>query len=191
MRGIAATTLAAALLAALAVLAGPAAADPPSSSGVVERFLVPEVLLFPDFEHSLVAYVNITRDDFCSGSGGPQADWNILLVSSPSSAELVRIQAPEMPIHLHRFEGTPLGPCDPAIEEEPSLVGTADVVLNDNELCPCQNNRTNSFGHRGHGTMSAPDGAAWRYSWNWRGLIDKEDGFRIANEQYVLLPVGG
>lgn len=182
---------AAVALTGLVVLAGPASADPPASSGVVERFVAPEFLLFPDFEHGLAGYVNITRDEFCTGSGGPQADWNFLLITSPSSAELIRVQAPDQPIYLHRITGEIQGPCDANIEDEPSFVGTVDVVLNDNELCPCQNNRTNSFGDRGHGVVYDADGGAWHYSWNWRAQINQQDEFRVVTQKYVLHPIGG
>ncbi|HEX6228365.1 MAG TPA: hypothetical protein VFZ41_02760 [Solirubrobacterales bacterium] len=178
-------------LAALVASAGPAAADPPASSGVVERFVAQEFLLFPDFEHGLAVYVNITKEEVCTGTGGPQADWNFLLIASPSSAELIRVQAPDQPIYLHRITGETQGPCDPNIEDEPAFVGTVDVVLNDNELCPCQNNRTNSFGDRGHGVVYDTDGGAWHYSWTWRAQINEQDEFRVVTETYVLHPVGG
>lgn len=185
--------LAVAIMGALliAVAAAPAAADPPASSGVVQRFVAQDFVAFPDFEHGLAVFVNVSRDDLCDASGGPQADWNVLLVTSPSSAELMRVQAPEMPIYLYRFTGAPEGPCVEEIEDDPALTGTVDAVINDNELCPCQNNRTNSFGDRGVGTVYDGAGSAWHYSWNWRALIDQEDMFRVASEKYVLHPVGG
>ena len=169
-------------------LASPAAADPPASSGVVERTAGPDFLLFPDLDNGFVVFVNISREDFC-GAGGAQEDWNFQFVNSPSAAQLLRIQAPDMPIYLHRFseDVPPLGgPCEDS-QEEPAFVGTVSATLNDNETCPCQNNRTNSFGHRGEGTVySMGDGGAWHYSWNLRVLVDKNDEFRVTTEKFIF-----
>ena len=180
-----------AILAAFVAFASPAVADPPDSSGVVERLVIPDFTIVLDADEGFVVFVNITRDDFCD-SGGPQEDWNFHLVNSPSGALVARIQAEDVPVYLHPLnEGVPpfVGPCEDS-QEEPAFVGTADVTLNDNDVF-VSGGRTNSFGQRGHGIVyAADDGSAWHYSWTSRAHIDKDGVFRFTAENSSFHPFG-
>jgi hypothetical protein len=174
-------------------LTGQATADPPESSGIVARFLHPGIVLFPDPEHGLAVFVNMSRKDLCSGAMAGEVDLDFKFVDTPSSAQLELMKGSNVPVYLHPIDGAPPpSPCHEAIADKPAFVGTVDIVSNDNETCPCQNNRTNSFGRRGGGTVySTADGSRWHYAWHWRFLIDKNDEFRVATQSYRLHPVGG
>jgi hypothetical protein len=178
--------------AAFVAVASPAAADPPDSSGVVERLVVPDFTIFLDVDEGFVVFVNITRDDFCNEVGGPQEDWNFHLVNSPTGVLLARIQAEDVPIYLHPLnEGVPpfVGPCEDS-QEEPAFVGTADVTLTDNDVF-VSGGRTNSFGQLGRGIVFATDnGSAWHYSWTLRALIDRDGGLTFKVETSSFHPIG-
>jgi len=180
-----------AIPAAFVAFASPAVADPPDSSGVVERLVIPDFTLLADVDEGLALFVNISRDDLCD-SGDPQEDWNFHLVNSPPGALVARIQAPDVPIYLYPFnEDVPpfVGPCEDT-QEEPAFVGTADVTLNDNDVF-VSGGRTDSFGNRGQGIVySTDDGSAWHYSWTARYLIDRDGVFTVAVENTSLHPIG-
>lgn len=55
----------------LGMLAGPAAADPPPSSGTVERFIVTDGFgILADFQNGYWVVANITREGFCDWLAG-------------------------------------------------------------------------------------------------------------------------
>jgi hypothetical protein len=180
-----------AIPAAFVAFASPAVADPPDSSGVVERLVIPDITLFADVDEGFVVFVNISRDDFCD-SGDPQEDWNFHLVNSPPGALLGLRQAEDVPVYLYPFnEGVPplVGPCEDT-QEEPAFVGTADVTLTDNDVF-VSGGRTDSFGEAGRGIVySTDDGSAWHYSWAVRLLIDRDGVFRVATENSSFHPIG-
>ncbi len=147
----------------------PALADPPETSEE------PIFVLFPDFEHDMVVFWNITRADFC--------DWSdIGFEGDPPVIELVEAKGKETgqgafvaswqasrDLELWKLDdpGNPQNACaDTDGQDGPWASGSARVTGNDNDL-DVSGTRRNSFGHRGQGKVTDVSGDRWHYSWNF------------------------
>jgi hypothetical protein len=192
MRKTAATIAALSLLLALA--ATPASAAPPET--VDEPFF----FIFPDVENGFIVFWNITRDDFC--------DWEASeFEGDPPVTHLVSVtynETPKGPV-VFRFSDTShlelwtidadadlSGPCqDTDASFEPWASGGGRASQNDNDLdhdasVAAGLHRTNSFGHRGQGTVRDASGDAWHYSWVSRAQRDSTGESRTLVERAEL-----
>jgi hypothetical protein len=193
----------AAVIAALALLMTVAAV--PASAATPERSQESIFLIFPDLNHDLVVFWNITRDDFCAWqAGGFQGE--------PPVTQLVPAQfnaTPTGPVifswsatsHLELWTldaGADLsGPCqDTDDSTAPWAVGTAHAANTDNDLdhgasVDAGLNRTDSYGNRGEGTVWDASGDAWHYSWVFRALNDRNHVYReVVPQRSVLTRLG-
>ncbi len=170
------------LVALLLVLAVSA----PASAGPPERTEDPWVNVFWDVEHELVVFWNITRDDFCAWeaggfTGAPPVDRLVpaQYIETANGAVVSKTRATST-LELWALDADAdfSGLCaDTDDSSAPWAVGSAQVTANDNDLF-VSGSRTNSFGDRGHGSVWDAAGAAWRYSWTFRALIDRDFDFR-------------
>jgi hypothetical protein len=178
----------------LGTFGGPAEADPPPSSGVVQRFIVTEGFgVFPDFENGFWVFANITRQGFCAWLAGgmveppPALTEDFIQEVDTGSALVVLVKPGIFPIALHPMTS----PDDPCGGSEPDswATGEAQAIINDNDV-EVSGTRTNSFGDHGQGTVVDADGVAWHYSWNTRLQIKKDGEFRIVSEVRTLKKAG-
>ena len=175
------------------VLVGGAFADPPPSSGAVERVVVSDSFgVFPDFEHGFWVFANIERADFCAWIGGGEVgpppvltDDFLQLVNTGAGAIVLLGKLDSEPIALHQMIGS--GAPDPCAgsASEPWAEGTARVMLNDNDL-EFSGGRTNSFGVKGMASVVDATGQAWTYAWVNRLQISKDGEFRLVVENFRL-----
>lgn len=172
------------LLMTLAVV--PAQADPP------EQADVPFIVLFPDFEHDVAVFWNISRDDFCAWlADGAQGEPPAIEPVSASFHEtgqgaVVGSYQATRPLELWVINdpANPVGPCeDTAGQDGPLAIGHAKVTSNDNDL-DVSGTRTNAFGDRGRGTVVDGDGGQWHYSWNFTATIDQNGEFNVRTENH-------
>lgn len=185
-----------ALVAALAMiltlgLAAPASARPDTFEDTI-------FAIFPDLEHELVVFWNITRDDYCAwqADGFQDAPPVTQLVSGrfhilPNGA-IVGAYAATTYLELWLMnEDAPLtGPCEDTDDSSaPWAVGTARVQSTDNDVDHDETVaagvvRGNAFGQRGLGTVVDIDGATRHYSWIFLGLNDPNGNSRapVLNE---------
>ena len=178
----------AALLVALAVVA-PVHADPP------ERTDEPIFGVFPDLEHGLAVFWNITRDDFCAwAAGGFEGAPPVVELVPATNLEtgkgaVVASYKATRPIELWAVDSDvpPLtDPCSDTDEEsQPWASGTAHVVYTDNDRFVSLT-RMNSFGERGQGTVHDAGGDAWHYSWTFRAQVDQDGEFEVVQEHFTL-----
>lgn len=200
------------ILAVLAVFSGvmalPASADPPESSGNVERFEADDVWdLYVDLDNEYWVFTNIERQTFCDWifAGAPDEEFpvgiapaSLQLVFSGDSAVL-RIEVPESQTWLHAFTGDDplIDPCNGS-EEAASFTGTLHWRINDNDG-PNQGKRANSFGPNAQGTLWDAGGGAWHYSFSVRIVIPPDENFDddfmfdeswIKAEKFNLHPIG-
>jgi hypothetical protein len=177
MRKLLATAAAAVLFLAMAV---PVSAAPPERS---EDLIW---TIFPDEEHGVVAFWNITRDDYCAWEAsdfdgdppvaGPVA---VKFVSTPTGP-IVASYWGSGPLELWTLDENAelTGPCEDTDDSSgPWAIGTAQSRYNDNDLdhgasLDAGLHRTNAFGDRGQGTVWDADGHAWSFSWLTRVLFD-------------------
>ncbi|HEX6331543.1 MAG TPA: hypothetical protein VF129_09705 [Actinomycetota bacterium] len=175
----------------IVMLAGPAVADPPPSSGSVDRFVVTDGFgILADFQNGYWVFANITREGFCDWLAGgevgppPALEPNSVQVVDTGSAVVTLFKSGVVPTALHAMTG-PDHPCDGS-DPEPWATGEASVVINDNDA-DVSGTRTNSFGEHGHGTVfEVATGDAWHYSWHIRLQITRDGEFRIVNEVFRL-----
>jgi hypothetical protein len=180
-------SLAAAATAVLVLaMAGPVSAAPPERS---EDLIF---TIFPDLDNGVVAFWNITRDDYCAWeAGGFDGD---PVVAGPIAVQLV--STPTGPIVASYNGSGPLelwtldedaeltGPCDDTDDSsDPWASGAAQSRYTDNDLdhnasLDAGLRRTNAFGDRGQGTVWDADGHAWSFSWLTRVLFDGNGEFR-------------
>ncbi len=172
----------------------PAAAAPPTMSGVVVR--VPDATdafaVFPDLENGYWLFINVTRSGFCQWFLDQENE------PFPTSLEphafqfvgagdaLVWLAGGHASIFLH-----PFADFDPCAGSSPAaaLTGAVKILVNDNDL-PGDAKRGNSFGDRAQGTLTDAAGIHYHYSWNFRAVIDREDTiFKVATENYNLRPI--
>ena len=190
------TSLAAAGILALGLVA-PASAAPPERG---EEFLWS---IFLDQEHGLVAFWNMTRDDYCEWEasdfdGDPPVDHliPIMLVFEPSGA-IKTSWGDTAPLELWALDEDAdfSGPCEDTDDStSPWAAGSAMNMGTDNDLAhdeSVENGlfRTNSFGQRGNGSVTDGDGGTWRYGWTFRAVFDNDLEFRtVVPFRTVLAP---
>jgi len=182
-------------LALLITLAGPVAAGPP------DRFEDPAFnAIFPDVENQLVAFWNITRDDFCAWeAGGFVGDDPTLepvpvqVQTTPTGAMIRRFSAVRYFELWTMNEDAPLtGPCEDTDDSTaPWATGSGRWAGNDNDLdhdgsVAAGLYRTDAFGDRGHATVVDVDGQEWAYHWVFRGVYDKNLDFRLVVDFHRL-----
>jgi hypothetical protein len=180
----------------LGVLAGPAAADPPPSSGAVQRFIVTDSFgILADFQNGYWVFANITREGFCDWLAGgevgppPVFEPNFVQEVDTGSAIVIVFKSGVVPIALHAMTPPPVHPCDGS-DPDPWATGEASAVINDNDA-DVSGTRTNSFGEHGHGKVhEEATGDAWHYSWHARLQINRDGDFRVANEVFTLRKMG-
>jgi hypothetical protein len=182
----------------LLAVTAPASADPPPESGVVVRVEDPNGFgVFPDFVNGYWVFSNVTRDDFCQWFDD-QDNEPFPTNHSPDQVQLVfASDALVVSVHaggptdLHAFAGDPFAnPCDGS-EPDAALSGDVRVRVNDNDG-PNEGKRANSFGDRGQGTLHDDSGAAYRYSWNFRGVWNPDGTeFKVTTNKFNLHPIGG
>ncbi len=180
-----------ALLLVLAVSA-PASADPP------ERTEDPLISVFPDVKYELAVFWNITRADYCaweeSGfTGAPPVERLVPVqyIETANGAVVAKISATST-LELWTLDADAdfSSACaDTDDSSAPWAVGSADVTGNDNDLF-VSGSRTNSFGHRGRGSVWDASGAGWRYVWTFRALIDGDFEYRAAVDHSTTLSGG-
>lgn len=179
----------------LGVFAVPAAADPPPSSGVVERFITEDFGIFLDFENGFWVFANITRQGFCDwvegGEVGPPPALTTSFsqqVSTPAGAVVVLGKPGVDPFALHRIT-SPFDPCAGS-EPDPWATGEMNVIATDNDFF-LSGGRTNSFGVHWQGTVfEVATGEAYHYSFHVRLQITKDGEFRVVNERFTLKKKG-
>ncbi len=182
--------IAAALLVAV-VGAAPVQADPP------EQTEEPIFGVFPDFEHGLAGFWNITREDYCawqaSGFAGPPPVIELVPVVMHETGQgaVVASYNAMRPIELWTLDGSlPGGPCLSTDEHPaPWATGPVHVAFTDNDLFASMT-RMNVFGDRGQGTVFDADGAAWHYSWTTRILFSQDGEVTFAVDNSTLKKKG-
>ena len=183
MRKLLATAATAVLFLAMAV---PVSAAPP------ERSEDTVFTIFPDTEHGLVVFWNITRDDYCAWEAsdfeGPPPVAGLVpfkLVSTPTGP-IVASYNGSGPLELWTLDENAelTGPCEDTDDSsDPWASGAAQSRYTDNDLdhnasLDAGLRRTNTFGDRGQGTVWDADGHAWSFSWLTRVLFDGNGEFR-------------
>lgn len=172
-----------------------------AAPAMAEEVEDPLIWLFPDVEHELVVFWNVTRDAFCeweaSGfEGDPPAEEliTVTLVETPSGALRGMFQA------TGYLELWPLdddadlsGACQDTDDQTgPWAVGYANLKANDNDI-PGETLRNNVFGDRGDGVVYDGDGQAWSYSWEFRAIIRGTEAlgeeFNVLIDESSLLPL--
>jgi len=192
------TSLAAAGILALGLVA-PASAAPPERG---EEFLWS---IFLDQEHGLVAFWNMTRDDYCEWEasdfdGEPPVDHliPIMLVFEPTGA-IKTSWGDTAPLELWALDEDAdfSGPCEDTDDStSPWAAGSAKNMGTDNDLAhdeSVENGlfRTNAFGQRGNGSVTDGDGGTWRYGWTFRAVYDNDLEFRAVVPDNTVLAPGG
>ena len=192
------TSLAAAGILALGLVA-PASAAPPERG---EEFLWS---IFLDQEHGLVAFWNMTRDDYCEWEasdfdGEPPVDHliPIMLVFEPTGA-IKTSWGDTAPLELWALDEDAdfSGPCEDTDDStSPWAAGSAKNMGTDNDLAhdeSVENGlfRTNAFGQRGNGSVTDGDGGTWRYGWTFRAVGDNGGEFRDLVPFRTVLAPGG
>ena len=149
-----------------------------------------------DWEHGLVIFWNISRDDFCDWQAndfeGPAPVQQLIPAQFVEAGKgaLVGVGDGVSTLELWALDqGADLsGPCqDTDAQEGPWAVGTAHFTLNDNDL-DVSLTRTNAFGERGRGSVVDAAGNTLQYSWHFRLVIDRDDELRVVSEQFTLSP---
>ena len=178
-----------ALLSMLMTLAvAPASAAPPVREDV-DFFTIPF-----DPEHELVAFWNISRDDYCaweaSNFEGPAPVEQLIPATFVETGKGAVVMHGDGVSTLELWaldEGADLsGPCqDTDAQDGPWAVGTAHWTRNDNDL-DVSGTRTNAFGERLRGTVVDAAGNAWHFSGHFRAVIDRDGEFRVVSEQFTL-----
>lgn len=182
-----------------AMSAGLTLANPPSSSGIVDRLVVTDAFgVFPDFNNELWVFADVTREDFCewlaTDPEGPPPDigltpTDIQLVTTPPGAIVALIQPGNVPLALHAMvPGAPVHPCAGS-ETIAWAEGSARVIVTDNDI-EVSGGRANAFGSQGAGSVTDAAGGAWHYSFHDRFLVTKQGEFRILSSHTVLSPTG-
>ena len=176
----------------IAILAVPAAAAPP------ERTDEPIFLLFLDFENDKAVFWNITRDGFCAweagGFAGPPPVLELVPASTHETGQGVLVGSFKATRHVELWDiDDPLNPDAPCTDTDgqlgPWATGYVSASSTDNDLSGTRT-RTNSFGDRGQGTVEDSEGSQWHYSWNFTALVDKDDEFKVAAENFNLKRIG-
>lgn len=183
-----------------AMSAGVTLANPPSSSGIVDRLVVNNAFgVFPDFNNGFWVFADVTREDFCAWlETEPDPDeappdigltpTDIQLVTTPPGAIVVLIQPGNHPLALHAMVPDAVGPCAGS-EPDAWAEGSARVIVTDNDV-QVSGDRANAFGVQGTGSVTDAAGGAWHYSWHDRFLVTKEGEFRILSSHTLLSPTG-
>lgn len=174
--------------------AGAAAADPPGSSGAVERVVVSDSFgVFPDATNGYWVFANIEREDFCAWVGGGEVgpppalrDELLQLVNTGAGAIILLGRLDESAIALHAMTGD--DPCAGSAPD-PWAEGTARVMLTDNDA-EFSGGRTNSFGDHGIGTVVDATGQSWRYTWVHRLQLSRDGEFRVVVDKTSLTEGG-
>lgn len=178
----------------LGVLAGPAGADPPPSSGIVQRFVITDGFgVIPDFQNGLWIFANITRQGFCDWLAGgemgppPVIDLTFLQAVDTGSAIVILFTAGVVPIALHPL--TSGHPCDGS-DPDAWATGEANLAVTDNDI-DVSGTRTNAFGEHAEGEVEeVATGDVWHYSWHTRFVITQDGEFRIVSEVRTLRRLG-
>jgi hypothetical protein len=182
----------AALIAGLTVLAtsmaSPAAAAPP------DRIEVDLFTIMLDLEHELVAFWNISRDDFCAWEASDFEGPAPVTTLIPAQEHTVRGEVlmatygGTSSLELWMLdEGADLsGPCqDTDAQTGPWATGSARLKGHDNDVFVSLT-RTNAFGEQLTGTVVDVDGNTWRFSAGIQLRVDRNDEFHFITERFAL-----
>lgn len=156
-------------------LPGVASADPADSSGLVVRSTATGGVWYEDAADGLVLTTGGTAAEFCTGTmtGDPLHEQ---FVETPTGAIVLLVDAVEAEAWLYAA-GTIGEVCATvAAGDAPELSahGTVRFRINDNDLFASQT-RTNSFGDRASGTLTALDGSSWNVTAQFRAVVLPSD----------------
>jgi hypothetical protein len=158
-----------------------------ASAGPPERSEEPIFFIFIDDDHRLVAFANITRDDFCAWEadgfeGPPPAGPVSLQVKETGQGAIVASWKGEVPFELWQFDDDVsllVDLCEDTDDQDrPWATGMGRYAGTDNDV-DVSGTRTNSFGDRLRVTVVDVDGNVWHLSAGIRLLINKDDEFFV------------
>lgn len=161
-------------LLALAAFPAVASADP-DDSGMVIRSTATGGVWYSDPDDRLVLMTGGTAAEVCTGTmtGDPLQEQ---FVETPTGAIVLLVSSSEA--HAWLYAAAMIDEvCDlVASGGSPELLatGTVHFRINDNDLFASQT-RTNSFGDRAHGTLTALDGSTWNVTAQFRAVVLPSD----------------
>jgi hypothetical protein len=162
-------------LLALAAVPGVASADPPDESGFVVRSTATGGVVYADPGDRLILTTGGTAAQFCTGTMVGDA-LQEQFVETPTGAVVLLGSGREADAWLYSA-ATFDEACD-LVQSGGSPVllatGTVQFRINDNDLFASQT-RTNSFGDRVSGTLTALDGSSWNVTAQFRAVVLPSD----------------
>jgi hypothetical protein len=162
-------------LLALAAVPAAASADPPDESGLVVRSTATGGVWYADPDDRLILTTGGTAAQFCTGTmtGDPLQEQ---FVETPTGAIVLLVSSGAADAWLYSA-ATIDEACGLILSGgSPELLATGTVAfrINDNDLFASQT-RTNSFGDRAHGTLTALDGSSWNVTAQFRAVVLPSD----------------
>lgn len=168
---------------ALVVPLSAVSAGPPSNSGIVERFNDNGFGLIPFEDDGVWVLGNFNSlADLCNGED-PVNDDAIQLVHLPNGVTVVKVNPGVVPIVVF-----PMLSDDPFADacqhqDDAIAMGSANVLVNDNDGEGISDTRTNVWGERGNGSATDADGNNYSVHWHVKfQYIPKNDAFRVVSE---------
>lgn len=186
------------MLAALALMVPLVAL--PAGAQAPERVEEPIFFVFPNTEHGIVVFWNITRDALCTwfqgGFEGPPPVESLANVQVKETGKGALVARGHHTAHLELWElndpGNLQDPCsDTDGQSGPWAQGSATVSATDNDL-DVSGTRRNSFGDIGTGKVIDVSGVSWHLSWTFRAHCSVDCGldFNAKADKLNLRPLG-